>query len=257
MPYSDPNATGVLGLCDKAGHSIDHGSIHDVPFVWRAVSSTPAPSPYDKDGRTGTLLAFQPRPGVDPGQWSGDLLTASGHYASAAHPMAQSTDRDEPLSDFLTSYPTKVDGLIQLRLYLGAPGEPPYTLKYAATDIRVTGDTWAVVRGGSVACGSSNAAVSLESILPPVTPTPTASRPATASPSAAQPSPTTAPDTSSAPALVAAASSGAPTGSSEGQRTVWLMAVLVLVGGGLVLGARLLRRSRPGASSPRDEMSRL
>jgi hypothetical protein len=165
-PYRDANATSSLTLCGKDGEPVSSGFVGQRPFVWRAVSSSAAPAPYDGSGRTATLFAYQPRPQVDPGEWSGDLLTASAKYSNAAHPMAVATKYDEPLSDFLDEFPTRVDGLVQLRLYLGVPRQPAYTLKYAAATIRVTGDTWQVVGSPAKANCTSGTAVSLESILP-------------------------------------------------------------------------------------------
>jgi hypothetical protein len=166
VPYSDPGAIGFIGLCDRAGHPIHGGSTSDAPFAWLAVSSVAAPAPYNGDGRTATLLAFQPRQGVDPGQWSGSLLTASSRYTNPKHPMAQLTSGDLPLSDYLTTYPLRWDGLIQLRLYFGAPGRETSTRQYAATDIRVKGKRWTVVRGGDVDC-KSGSAISMETLLTP------------------------------------------------------------------------------------------
>src|SRR4051794_32365924 len=63
VPYDDPATVGYLGLCDKAGQPVDHGDIHDRPFVWSALASAAAPAGYDAEGRTATLFAYQPRPG--------------------------------------------------------------------------------------------------------------------------------------------------------------------------------------------------
>lgn len=241
-PYTDPNATGVIGLCDKAGHAVTHGNIHDAPFVWRAVSSTPAPAPYDAAGRTATLYAFQPRPSVPPGQWSGDSLTAAARYTDAAHPMAQATGGDERLADFLGAYPTMVDGLLQLRIYLGAPGEPLYGLKYAATDIKVTGDTWTVVHGGAVPC-TTGSAVSLETIVLPAkskSASPLATPAGTPSTVATPPAVPTAAAASAGSASTADASSS--TGGRTGQVALGL-AVIVILGGGVAV---LLRARRGG-----------
>jgi hypothetical protein len=166
LPYSDPAAVGFIGLCDRSGHPVHGGSTSDGPFAWLAVSSVAAPAPYNGAGRTATLLAFQPRQGVDPGQWSGALLTASSRYTNPKHPMAQLTSGDLPLSDYLSTYPVRWDGLIQLRLYLGSPAKATLTRQYAATDIRIKGKRWTVVRGGDVDC-KSGSALSLESLLTP------------------------------------------------------------------------------------------
>jgi hypothetical protein len=165
VPYTDPAATGFVGLCDQSDHSIDHGRVDGQPFVWSAVSSVAAPSPYDADGRTATLFAFQPREGLAPSEWSGQLLTASSRYSDVSHPTAVATVADDSLATFIDTFPPQWDGMIELRLFLGAPGEPPLTQQYAATDIQVDGDTWTVVRGGSTPCDSSTAQ-SIEELVP-------------------------------------------------------------------------------------------
>ena len=163
-PYIDPAAAGVIGLCDRSGHSIRSGTTGAEPFVWRAVSSVAATAPYSGPGRTATLMAYQPRQGVPPGQWSGALLTTSSEYSNPAHPMSQLTDGDLPLSDFLSTFPARWHGFIQLRLYLGAPGVPNRTATYAAADLRISGNKWTVVRGGNGDC-TAGTATSMETVL--------------------------------------------------------------------------------------------
>jgi hypothetical protein len=160
VPYTDAQSTGAITLFDRNGQQITHGSISAHPFVSRAVSSVRAPSPYDADGRKATLLAYQPRPGAAPTEWSGDTLTASTTYPDPAHPTATASARDFSLKDYLDTYPARWDGLVQLRLYLGAPNQPTLTRTYATTDIRVDGDTWSVVRAGTAgsAAGGASAA---------------------------------------------------------------------------------------------------
>jgi hypothetical protein len=163
-PYTDSAATGHIGLCDTHSKSITSGSVTDKPFVWRAVGSTAAGASNRGAGRTATLYAFQPRRGVDPSGWSGEQLTSSGQYTNVNHPMAQATSADIDLQDFLTAYPAKLSGLVQLRLYLGAPDQPLSTTHYDATDIRVSGTKWSVVGGTSVTC-TDGRSVSLETQL--------------------------------------------------------------------------------------------
>jgi hypothetical protein len=165
-PYQDPSAVGRIGLCDKSGHEITSGSVNAKPFASRAVSTAAATSPYGASGRTATLYAFQPRQDVAPGDWSGDQLTATSRYTNAAHPMAQATAKDESLSEYMAEFAPSWDGLLQLRMFLGAPGQATYSYNYPATTIKVTGDTWRVVDPVSVACDSGSA-TSIESILLP------------------------------------------------------------------------------------------
>jgi hypothetical protein len=169
VPYDDHSAEGYIGLCNREGQPIRSGSVTDAPFPWSAFSSVAAPAPYNQDGRTATLFAYQPRQGLTPPEWSGEMVSASARYSNPAHPQAQSTERDEPLRTFLDTYPPQWDGLIQLRLYLGAPDQPARTQRYAATDIRISGDRWEVVRGGDVACDSGTAVSLEDQTLPPLT----------------------------------------------------------------------------------------
>jgi hypothetical protein len=166
LPWTDSAVTGSIGLCDSHGHAVTSGDLDTAPFVTRAVSSVAAPSPYGEPGRTATLYAFQPRPDLAPGEWSGDMLTASTRYSNPAHPMAEATGGDLSLADFVGEFPPAWNGLVQLRLYLGAPGQPPLTTSYASTTVRVSGSTWSVVSGGTVSC-TTGQATSIESILLP------------------------------------------------------------------------------------------
>jgi hypothetical protein len=165
-PYQDPSATGYIGLCDRAGHQITHGSITTKPFAWRAVSSVAAPSPYNDAGRTAILLAYQPRQGLPAGDWSGDELTASARYSNPTHPMTAATAGDDSLKNFIAEFHPMWDGLLQVRMYLGVPEHPTYSLTYPAIDIEVTGNTWHAVDGGPVSC-SSGKSESLETMVLP------------------------------------------------------------------------------------------
>jgi hypothetical protein len=148
VPYNDSQSIGFITLYDKAGKAVKGGTLTDKPFVWKAVSSQKAPAPYDGDGRKASLLAYQPRKGAPPTDWSGDTLTAATAYPDAGHPTAQAGAEDFSLQDFLVGLPPRWDGLIQLRMYFAAPGQAVLTGKYASTDIRVTGQTWAIAGGG-------------------------------------------------------------------------------------------------------------
>lgn len=221
VPYTDPAANGIIALCNQAGQHITSGSVSDKPFAWTALSSTSAPPPYDGSGRTATLYAYQPRPGVPPGLWSGFQMTAASRYTNPTHPSIQSTQRDFSLADLIAAYPPMLDGFYQLRMLLGAPNEPTFRLGYPATDIKVTGNTWAVVRGGEVPCNAGSA-TSAEALLPPGTytspdaPTPSSGGGRAESPGGAsgtgQPR-TTASGSGGAPASPGGAGSAATPGS--------------------------------------------
>ena len=198
VPYTDPAANGIIGLCNQSGQPITTGSVNDKPFVWAALSSVAAQAPYNGDGRTATLYAYQPRPGVPPGLWSGFQMTAASRYTNPSHPMAQATQRDFTISDLMAAFPPLLDGFYQLRLILGAAGQPAFRLGYPATDIKVSGGTWTVIRGGNVACNASTA-TSAEALLPPGSYT---------SPDAPTPSSTGAHVGSSSPAAATSGTAG-------------------------------------------------
>jgi hypothetical protein len=165
-PFSDPNAVGYIGLCDAHGHQITSGSIDADPFAWRAVSSVPAAAQYSGSGRTAILFAYQPIQALEPGEWSGSQLTASSRYTNPAHPMAEATPGDGSLEAFISDFQPQWDGFLEVRLYLGAPGQQAYSLQYPALDIQVIGDTWHAVGGRAVDC-TAGSSESIESILLP------------------------------------------------------------------------------------------
>lgn len=175
-PYTDPSADGYIGLCNTAGQQITSGSVYTDPFAWRAVSSVAAPAPYDNDWRTAILLAYQPQNGLEPGEWSGDELTASSRYSNPAHPMVAATRADDSLADFIQEFRPVWDGFLQLRIYLGTQNAQVYSERYPVLNIHVVGNTWHAVGGGRVNCHSGTAE-SLESIVLPksetATPQPT------------------------------------------------------------------------------------
>lgn len=170
VPYTDPGAAGTIGLCNQAGQQITSGNVNTKPFAWRAVSSVPAPSPYNNTGRTAVLVAYQPQQELPAGDWSGAQLTASSHYSNPTNPMAAATDGDTSLGTFIQDYPPKWDGFIELRMYLGTDNEPSYQEKYPVLNIKITGSTWHAVGGAPVSC-SSGTAESIETVLLPSTTT--------------------------------------------------------------------------------------
>lgn|GEM_PF-647814 len=165
LPYTDSNAQGSIGLCDKNGNNITHGSVYDKPFAWKAVSAEPAPPSLRGSGRSATLYAYQPRKGVDPSYWSGEQLTATSAYSDPAIPIAQATDRDIALSDDLNDFPPQWNKLVQLRMYFSALSAGVQSTTYPVGDIRVDGTTWTLVDGAKVDC-KTGSAISMEAALP-------------------------------------------------------------------------------------------
>ncbi|MDQ1733075.1 MAG: hypothetical protein QOK10_3234 [Pseudonocardiales bacterium] len=208
VPYTDPAVSGAVGLCNKAGQPITGGSINDRPFVWRAVSSSQAPPSYQGTGRKASLLIYQPRPNVSADKWSGDQMTATSDYTNVHYPMSQATDADFTLAEYLNEFKPMVDGLLQLRLYFGIPGQSTWTQSYPATDIQVTGTTWHVVHGANLPCtqGTSHSS-ELDTLGSPGS-----------APPAAQSGTTTAPKPGSTPGRshsASASSTAARTGRSS------------------------------------------
>jgi hypothetical protein len=165
VPYHDDHSVGQIALVNSDGKVVTSGSINDKPFVAMAVSLQKAPAPYDAPGRKATLLAYQPRKGVDPSLWGNDFLTGSTDYPDPAEPTARTIDSDISLANFIHVFPPDWDGFIQLRIYLGAPGVPTRSSSYVTADIKVSGDTWTMVAG----------ATSLPGGVPSFGPTPTRS----------------------------------------------------------------------------------
>ena len=284
VPYTDPAATGYIGLCNQAGQQVTSGNVNTTPFVWRAVSSEPAPSPYNNTGRTAILVGYQPQQALPPGDWSGEELTASSQYTNPTNPMAAFTDADDSLEDLIQDYPPKWDGFLQLRMYLGTDNEPSYQEKYPVLNVQVQGDTWHAVGGGTVNCNSGTSE-SIETILLPASTTTTAP-PSTATASGSgTTSGSTPPVTKSnaggsgshgssgtsgsssataggsgAPAAKAAASgsgSSPPsgtTGSGGSSALGWLLGILAAIVVALaVVGTVLVRRRRAAsAGTPTD-----
>jgi hypothetical protein len=244
VPYTDFAAKGSVGLCDKTGNAVTSGKITDKPFVWFAVSSMAAPNGYGGTGRKATLVIYQPRPNTYPPQWSGDSMTSSSPYTNPRYPMAAASAEDFSLLDYINEFPPQLNGLLQLRIYYGAPQKSTWTETYAATDIKVTGSTWRVVRGASVPCRKGSAkpnepyhiVASPSASTPPAgtsTPTPTASvTPTATSTSSATPS-ATGPGSDS-PSPVAGAAAQVDSGSGSGV-VPWLLGLgglALLLGGG-------------------------
>ncbi|HEX3335919.1 MAG TPA: hypothetical protein VHS54_05610 [Jatrophihabitans sp.] len=247
IPFSDPNATGTIGFCDRSGHEVTSGKIGAAPFAWTAVSSDPAPAGFAAPKGRASLFVYQPIRYVDPGDWSGKQLTAASKFTNTAHPMAQGTVLDPALVDFVSVFPPHWNGIVQLRMFFSAPDSAQHTGAYPAAVVQVKGDNWTLMSGGHPACGAGRS-VSVETIslpksaftvkTPRATPGVTAPSGASASGSSKETSPA-ASTTSRAdgaatvhPSNAAAATKSGGSSSSAGWW--WLVAVVVVGAGGAV-----------------------
>lgn len=257
LPFSDRNATASLGFCDMTGHEVKSGSIAAAPFAWYAMSTAAVPAGYDK-GKA-TLYAFQPIKNVDPGNWSGQQLTASSTFTNPNHPVAAGTVIDTALQDFDSAFPSKIDNLVQLRMYFNSPIKGQYRDTYPAAVVRVSGPTWTLVQGGGVPCTAGKGTSSETDALPRSAfssvsrPTPPTDAPkATRNTSSSVPTdhgtsngPPSTPESTDATSGVAARSSSSSGHGSAGVVAVIAAAVVIVVGG---LGIYWYLRRRPDAA---------
>jgi hypothetical protein len=251
VPYHDPQAKGYIAFCDDHGRSITAGNVNDLPFAAMAISSEAAPAAYQVKGRRATLFMYQPRKDVPPGDWSGQQISGTSLYGTPSHPTVQITTGDKALGQALYAFPPQWQGLMQLRMYLSAPNKQVYRLQYAATDIRISGQFWQAVDGGTIACSSGSATSTEKLLLPPSSfPKPST---AAARPSAGAGSPSAAGGGSSGSSGstggAVAAPDGSPNASAAGDSSVSPVLVGLLgvaIGGAAALGivaARNRRRS--------------
>ncbi len=158
VPFTDEYSNGSITLCGRDGRPVTSGSLITQPFVWKAVSSSPAPAGY---GRA-YLTLYQPLQHEDASDWTGYQMTDVSSFTPPTHPAAQSTNLDAPLLDPDRQLPPYWEGLYELRMYFTSPLKAPFTTAYPTAVIKVTGNNWSLVSGGGVDC-SAGQAVSLAS----------------------------------------------------------------------------------------------
>lgn len=175
VPYVDPSSTGALSFCGADGSSLSGGTLTDGPFAVTTLASSATPSDYAVPGATATLYAYQPREALAPAQWSGELMTGASRYADVAHAAVKALPADLSLGGFVADFPPAWNGLVQLRVYVGAPGQPIRSGKYDSADVQVSGDSWTLLRGGHSSCAQVKATPLAQLLgVPVVTPTSTA-----------------------------------------------------------------------------------
>lgn len=156
-PYDDPLAAGALTLCSDDGEPVTGGSVDDRPFADIVLGETGLPEGLDPTGAVATLFAYQPRQGVGTEEFSGTAITAAGLLADPTRPGARVTADAWSVGDFVAAFPASWDGHVQLRLYLGTPEAGTLSAgPYDTADLRVDGDRWELVEGGSASCADSD-----------------------------------------------------------------------------------------------------
>jgi hypothetical protein len=159
VPYDDAQSAGLLTLCSADGKAVTEGSVDDQPFAATVLGETALPSNLDPTGAVATLFAYQPREGVGTSEFSGNALTAAAGLADPGRPAARVEDTAWSIGDFVTAFPATYDGYVQLRLYLGTPEAGTLSDQpYDTADLRVDGDRWELVRGGTASCADAESA---------------------------------------------------------------------------------------------------
>lgn len=162
IPFKDPYASGTLTLCGRDNRPVTSGSILTAPFVWSAISSTPAPAGYSR----AYLLVYQPIQYEDPSNWTGAQLTEDSIFSNRSHPVTQATNADVPLLYSDRSMPPRWNGLYELRMYFTAPNEPVSSTPYPAAVIQVSGETWKLLTPATTPCNSGSAVSAETFVLP-------------------------------------------------------------------------------------------
>jgi hypothetical protein len=107
-----------------------------------------------------TLFGYQPREGVSTSEFSGMAVTAASTLADPSRPAALVTEDAWSLADFVTAFPAEDDGFVQLRLYLGTADAGTLSDRpYDTADLRVDGDRWELLRGGTASCADAGSLV--------------------------------------------------------------------------------------------------
>lgn len=166
VPFTDPGIDGWITFCNRSNQPVTSGSLDTVPFAWKAISSAKPPAGYGGAGGRVALWAYQPIQYVDPGDWSGSLLTGGSAFSNPDHPVVQATNADQPLLGFTQAYPEHWDGLLEVRMMYTAKDKPQLQTPYAAAILRVSGASWTLVEGGGGSC-SQGRGLSMETVSLP------------------------------------------------------------------------------------------
>jgi hypothetical protein len=247
IPYQDPGKAGSITLCDVHGDPVTHGDVSASPFVWSLHSDLAATGGFAAAGRTATYLAYQPRQDEAPGDWSGRVMSPASRYTDPQHPTVQLTPVDDGLDQMTSDFPPLWDHLIQLRMYLAAPGLSATGTRYAALTLQISADgrTWTALDPGHTPCdvGRAVSVATLLGVAPTgtakPTPTPLPSVPLATGTAKVHPGVVTDP---TGPTLAAATTSSGGGGWRIGAVIAGLLAA---AGAGSVVTRWRARRSAP------------
>ncbi|KAA1423916.1 hypothetical protein FE697_010210 [Mumia zhuanghuii] len=153
VPYTDPQSTGLLTLCDESGKPVTEGRVDDTPFAPIVVGATPL------DGRipgdlvaNATLYGYQPREAIEPLEFSGSPIGGPVPFVDHERPATRVVPDAWSIANFVEVFPADLDGYVQLRLITSVSGFGANTTSYDTADIKVDGESWHVVRGGHADC---------------------------------------------------------------------------------------------------------
>jgi hypothetical protein len=166
VPFTDPGIDGWITFCNRSNQPVTSGSLDTVPFAWKTISSAKPPAGYGGASGRVALWAYQPIQYVDPGDWSGSLLTGASAFSNPDHPVVQATNADLPLVGFTQAYPEHWAGLLEIRMMYTGKDKEQLQTPYAAAILRVSGGKWTLVEGGGGSC-SQGRGLSMETVALP------------------------------------------------------------------------------------------
>jgi len=156
VPYDDPQSSGLLTLCDESGNQVTKGSVDDTPFAPIVLGQTPVDERVPDDAVVNaTLFGYQPREAVDSLEFSGSPIGGPVPFVNHDKPATRIVPDAWSIANFVEVFPARYDGYVQLRLITSTSGLGASTSSYDTADIKVDGDSWHVVRGGSASCSGA------------------------------------------------------------------------------------------------------
>jgi hypothetical protein len=151
----DANARAAIVFYDVSGNVVTGGSIDNSPVA----AYVQATGPGRSVDNTATLFGYVAQPGVNPGAWHGEQMTAGNTYPvttappplnSSPNPTVAGQPGEESMRTLQTDFPhpptdagTPYDGVYQIRIFTsGTSGQDPL---YFRADVQITGNTWSQI----------------------------------------------------------------------------------------------------------------